>query len=141
MKRNTFRKLAIITASVSILLVAVLFVHIYLVTRPGKDQTAQRVMARIDFKQDINEQDADKITKWLYEQNGVDHVLCNASSNIAVFTFSPGANNADRIVAALKDATNYQGERYMPDATAMTAGCPVMADTWSGKLYGLFKKI
>jgi hypothetical protein len=55
----------------------VLVAHIYLVARPGHKKEQQRVMPRIDFKQDIAPDDAEKITDWLYKQKGVDHVLCN----------------------------------------------------------------
>lgn len=126
-----------IAASVSLVLVVVLVVHIYMVTRPSREQMAQRVMARIDFKQDIAQTDADKITAWLYAQAGVDHVLCNAESDIAVFTFSPAKNNADKIINELK--TNYKAERYMPAASDMRAGCPVAMGSWSDKLYSLIK--
>lgn len=102
----------------------VLAVHIYQVTRPKITDAQRIVMARVDFKQDIDSVQALAITDWLYRQKGVDHVLCNPETNIAVFTFYPVQANADNIIADLKLAGNYKAERYMPDAEAMQKGCP-----------------
>ena len=66
-------------------LTLVLVAHIYLVARPGHKKEQQRVMPRIDFKQDIAPDDAEKNTDWLYKQKGVDHVLCNDWLKIHLF--------------------------------------------------------
>jgi len=60
-------------------LVLVLAVHIYWVTRPKAPDANTKIMARIDIKQPITQADADKITTWLYQQKGIDHVLVNDS--------------------------------------------------------------
>jgi hypothetical protein len=141
MKKWTFKKLVVIAASVTLFLGVVLIVHIYLVTRPAEVSAPQRVMARIDFRQDIAQADADKITAWLYTQSGVDHVLCNAGADIAVFTFSPAQTSADAIVSAFKAATGYRAERFMPGEAEMRSGCPVAVGSWSDKLFNLIKRI
>ncbi len=141
MTKITFKTIATAVASVTLVLTIVLCVHIYIVTRPGKAAEEPRVMARIDFKQDISQEDADKIAAWLYAQKGVDHVLCNAGSNIAVFTFSPKLNDANVIVADLKSATSYKAERFMPSEQEMMAGCPVAAGSITSRVYNFFKSI
>ena len=117
----------------------VLSVHVYAVTH-RKAEGAARVMARIDLKQDINCEDAAAITTWLYKQKGIDHVLCNADTDIAIFTFSPTEANADEIVAQLNKATGYKGRRYMPEQKDMMSGCPVSASSFSDKFFGFYKR-
>ncbi len=119
----------------------VLCVHIYIVTRPKAPDTHTIVMARIDIKQDIHEDEAQKITAWLYRQNGVDHVLCNPESDIVVFTFYPIKTSADTIVHQFKSNFNYDAARYVPSADELKGGCPVAATSMSYKTYSFIKKI
>lgn len=140
MKRQTFRKIARVSGIVSLLLVVVLCIHIYDVTHrasPGQ----QRVMARIDLKQDINEADAATIAAWLYQQKGVDHVLCNPATDIAVFTFSPALNTADNIVSSFTASLPYKAERYLPAKQDMMKGCPITANSFSDKIISIYRSI
>ena len=81
---KTFKKVLIISLSVTAVLAIVLGIHIYMVTKPRIDEKTLS-MARMDMASDINQQDAEKIASWLYRQAGVAHVLCNAESNTVVF--------------------------------------------------------
>lgn len=139
MKKIGFRKIAYITASITLTLTIVLIIHIFLVTRPDANKEQKRVMARIDFKQDIAAADAEKITAWLYMQKGVDHVLCNDATNIAVFTFSPEMNNANNIISLLISSTKYKAERYIPSQDDMRSGCPVVVGSITDKVYNMFR--
>lgn len=140
MKKRTVKRIAIVTGSTVLLLGAVLCAHVYAVTHK-EPVGAQRIMARIDFKQDINAEDAALITKDLYAQAGVDHVLCNEAANIAVFTFSPGINTADNIVNTLVAQTGYKAQRYMPSKKEMMAGCPVSAASFTGSIEKLYRSL
>ncbi len=141
MKKIGFKKVAYVTAGVTLSLTIVLAIHIYLVTRPDPNKEQLRVMARIDFKQDIAPADAQKITAWLYMQKGVDHVLCNDATNIAVFTFSPEMNNANNIVKSLISSTSYKAERYTPSQEDMRSGCPVVVGSITDKVYNMFRQM
>lgn len=121
----TWKKLLISAGVLLLAATTVLAVHIYQVTRPQITDAERIVMARVDFQQDISPDDANKITEWLYANKGVHHVLCNAETNIAVFTFYPAQTDANNIIADLKKVGNYKAERYLPSATAMKSGCPV----------------
>lgn len=138
MEKKTRKRIWLSAAGVFLLLTSALCIHIYIVTRPGQ-QPDRIVMARIDFKQDINANDATKITEWLYAQPGVSHVLCNEKSNIAVFTYSTAKNDANQIVAAFKDATGYRADRFLPSEADMRSGCPVNYGSTMSKITGLFK--
>ena len=107
--------------------------------KPATDNTI--AMARIDFKQNINQADADKITSWLYSQQGVQHVLCNQQTKIAVFSFYPAKVNADKITGNLSSALHYNAVRYMPSEKDMMKGCPVAASSFSYKVYDVMNKI
>jgi hypothetical protein len=95
-----------------------------MVTRNKAPDANTRIMARIDIKQPITDEDAGKITAWLYNQKGVDHVLVNPQSDIAIFTFAPIKNSADRIVSDFKASLPYKAERYLPAKAEMKGGCP-----------------
>ena len=102
--------------------------------KPADSKTI--AMARIDFKQNIQQSDADKITSWLYSQQGVQHVLCNQASKIAVFSFYPAKVSADKIASNLSSALHYKAVRYMPSKKEMMKGCPAMAtSSFSYKIY------
>lgn len=139
--KTVWKKVFIGTGIVVLSAATVLAVHIYQVTRPKITDAERVVMARVDFKQDIDSTEAHAITNWLYNQKGVEHVLCNPETNIAVFTFYPVQANANDIIEDLKLAGNYKAERYLPDATAMQKGCPVSPNSGSNGISGFFKNI
>jgi hypothetical protein len=116
-------------AAICAVLAVVLCVHIYMVTTPKADEHTI-AMARIDFKQDINQEDADKITAWLYQQKGVDHVFINTKTETAVFTFYPVKVSADQIAQDLRSTFHYKAERFMPSAKDLKSGCPVSSKTF-----------
>ena len=129
MQKRKLKRIALTLLSVFLLLVMVLCIHIYVVTRPKAPDAHTRIMARIDIKQPITQDDAAKIAAWLYNQKGVDHVLVNPQSDIAVFTFAPVKNSADQIVRDFKASLPYKAERFLPTADQMKGGCPAMATT------------
>ena len=141
MTRKTIKKIALGALSFLALMIIVLAVHIYVVTRPKVDEHT-RIMARIDMNKYIDQQDADKITAWLYQQNGVDHVLCNPKTSIAVFTYSPLKANANSIAANLIANLNYpDAKRYIPSEAEMKGGCPVASTSFTYKAYSFIKHI
>ncbi|ACU62535.1 hypothetical protein [Chitinophaga pinensis] len=126
---------------ISVCLIVVLAVHIYMVTRPKPPGANTRIMARIDIRQDISQQDADKISAWLYQQKGVDRVMVNPATAIVVFTFFPVKTNAGNIVSDFQTTFHYPAQRYVPSEEEMKSGCPAMAQSFTAKLSGVFKHI
>jgi len=141
MKKGLLKKILLTTGSVFLLLVGVLCIHIYMVTRPKAPDAHTRVMARIDFKQDISKEDANKITTWMYQQKGVDHVVYNPVSKILVFTFAPVNTTADQIVNNMRSSLNYNAVRFVPSEKDLKSGCPVATASFTYKAYSLFKHI
>lgn len=135
MKKRKWKKVLLISLSTFVILSTVLAVHIYMVTKPKAPTANTKIMARLDFKQAINKTDADKITGWLYAQKGVDRVLCNEKSGIAVFTYYPVKTDADVLTTELKNDLHYSVVRYKPSAEELQGGCPVGAGSFTSKIY------
>ena len=139
MKKWSWKRIALTVSAVFVFLVVVLMVHIYVVTRPHIDAST-RIMARLDIHQPIVRADADRITAWLYQQKGVDHVLVNPQSAIAIFSYAPVLNDANRIAQAFKASLPYsKAERIMPPQ-GTTSGCPVAATSITYKVYTFMKR-
>jgi hypothetical protein len=140
MTKKTFKKILAWTGSIMLLLVVVLSVHIYIVTRPKPTDLHTRAMARIDFKQQLSSGDSIQITTWLYQQKGIDHVLCNPKNEIVVFTFFPAITTANKIVNDFKLSHNYNAERFVPTEADMASGCPMSSST-TYKFYSFIKHV
>jgi hypothetical protein len=128
-----------VTGLVVVVLVLVLGVHIYMVTRRTPPDANTVALARIDFKEQLRAQDSDSITRWLYRQPGVLHVLCNPAGKLVVFTYAPVSADPDRIAAAMREQLPYDAHRFMPDTRALAGGCPVAQTSVTYKLLHLFK--
>jgi hypothetical protein len=135
MKKHKIKKILWISLYSVLFLAFVLALHIYVVTRPKAPDRTTKIMARFDFKQSINKADVDKITAWLYSKNGVDHVMCNEKSGIAVFTYYPVKTNADKLLQEMKSDLHYSVNRYMPSKEQMAGGCPIAAGSFASKIY------
>jgi hypothetical protein len=141
MQKRNWKKIVLTSGAVLLGLAIILAVHIYWVTRPHIDAST-RVMARIDLHQSITQDDAAKISGWLYQQKGVDHVLVSPASQIALFTFAPVKNDANRIVEKFKTNTPYiKAERFLPKTDPNASGCPVATTSFTYKVYGLMKRV
>lgn len=134
------KKAAAISGLVLFILITVLTVHIYIVTRPKADAHTI-IMARLDFTEPLSDINASKLATWLYQQKGVNHVVCSSNSKIALFTYYPVTVKADQVVANLNLTFPLKAKRYLPTAAEMSSGCPVMSSSFTGKLYQFFKQL
>lgn len=140
MKISILKKVAIWSSSIFLLLVVVLAVHIYVVTR-HKPTASTRIMARIDIKQPITPGDASRITTWFYAQQGVDHVLVNPKTDIVIFTYSPIKNNANELAENFKSTFSYENSRrFVPTEEQLDASCPA-ATSFTFRAYKFIKHI
>lgn len=127
--------------SIFVGLVLVLGVHIYMVTRPKAPDAHTQIMARIDIKENISKEQADKIAAWMNQQNGIDHVFINAATRIVVFSFYPVKTSASKLVHDFKASFNIPADRYMPSEEEMKNGCPVASTSSTYKAVTFFKRI
>ena len=140
MKTN-IKKTLLWTFSVLLLLTVVLCVHIYFVYSPKAADNNSRIMARIDIKQPINQDEANKIAAWMYHQKGVDHVLVNPQTSIVVFTFAPLKTTGNQIANNFKATFNLKADRFMPTAKDMKQSCPMAASSYTYKIYKFIANI
>jgi len=140
MKKRAIKKVLLYTLSTLLFLVFALVIHVYLVYRP-KITPNTRVMARIDVKQSLSGDDANKISAFMAHEKGVDHYLVNPETQIVVFTFAPIKNTGDQIVNDFKAHFNYKAERFMPSTENLKHSCPVAASSFGYKIYKLISQI
>ena len=138
--KKTIKKILLYGLSTFLFLVVVLAVHIYYVYRPAPDSST-RVMARIDIKQQITQDEANKITSWMSHQNGIDHVLVNPQTNIVVFTFFPVKTTGDQITKDFKASFGLKAERFIPSGEQLKSSCPVASTSYAYKAYKLISQI
>ncbi|MDE3184325.1 MAG: hypothetical protein KGM16_12980 [Bacteroidota bacterium] len=120
-------------------LTIVLAIHIYWVTRPKAPDPHTIVMARIDIKNSLNQDDANKIKTWLYQQKGVNHVMVNPKTQIALFTFYPAKASGDHIVYNFQTSFNYDAKRYVPTKEEIANGCPALPPSITQKISSFIK--
>lgn len=141
MQKRKWRKIALWATGIFMGLVAILAVHIWWVMKPRVDART-RVMARIDLHQAVSPVQAREIQAWLYSQQGVKYVFVNAASKIAVFSYAPLENDANRIVAGFKAGTGYShAVRYLPSQIALSGSCPVAATSFAYKTYAFMQRV
>jgi len=138
MKR--LKKVFLYTLGTFLFLSLVLAAHIYYAYRPKADATT-RVMARIDVKQQLTQQDANSITAWFYHQKGIDHVMVNPETNIVVFTFYPVKTTGYQVTKDFKNHFAYSAERFMPTAQNLKSSCPVASTSYGYKIYKIIAQI
>lgn len=141
MRKKKIKKIILISFSSLLFLFIVLCVHVYIMMKPRPADSKTIAMARIDFKQNINQSDADKISSWLYSQQGVQHVLCNQKTRIAVFSYYPVKANANALVNHLASSLHYSAVRYVPSQEDMAKGCPAMGSSFFYKMYNFINKL
>jgi len=143
MKSKIIKRIALSIGGICLLLVAILGVHIYIVTRPQPLDPKAIVMARIDMHQDINQDDADRIVGYMNTQPGVNHTTVNPNSDIVIFTFFPARISGDEIVRKFKTDLHYDhAVRFMPTVAQMSGGCPAgygSDGSLSAKIIHIFK--
>ncbi|RFM30104.1 hypothetical protein [Deminuibacter soli] len=141
MPKLNFRKIALTTVAVFAGLVLLLAVHLYMVTRPQAPDVHTRIMARVDFAANVGAAQGDTVTAFLYSQPGVDHVLFNPVTHIAIFTFAPIQTSATAIIARLQQTLPYKAKRIQPSEEEMAAGCPVASNTATSRVLRFFRHL
>ncbi|HEY8928211.1 MAG TPA: hypothetical protein VIM55_03410 [Mucilaginibacter sp.] len=136
---KTLKKVLLYSLGTLLLLLAVLAAHIYYVYRPKADAST-KVMARMDIKQQLTQEDVNKITAWMYHQKGIDHVLVSPESNIVIFTFYPVKTTGDQIVKDFKANFSFPAERFKPTAENLKSSCPVASTSYGYKIYKFIAK-
>jgi hypothetical protein len=132
MKKGKFLKLLIWSGSAFLVFIAVLVTHIYLVTRISKNQDERvRQLSRIDFKQNIDTQEADKIRAFVNGLSGVENSYFNLDNDILVYSYLVEKQNSFNVYNKLIAFGNYKAVRYVVNETNAQSGCPIGTDKTS----------
>ncbi|MEO6819697.1 MAG: hypothetical protein ABI266_10085 [Ginsengibacter sp.] len=135
--KKIFKRILIVFIALTIITV----VHVYWVTRPKIADKNTIVMARIDITSPMNQNDADSIQTWLYNQKGINRVLVNPETKIAIFTFYPVSTSADQVVHNFQTSFNYTSKRYVPTKEELDRGwCPALPASVTEKISAFVKK-
>ncbi|MBI3260646.1 MAG: hypothetical protein HYZ54_14400 [Ignavibacteriae bacterium] len=126
------------------LTVIVLGTHIYLVTRPKPIADIVQ-LGRIDFKQDIDSLEGNRIRSFVSHLDGVKSTYFNYKDRILVYTYSSKIQSSVNVYNLLAGYGNFKAERYVVGVGATKSGCPIGADkqsytgTVSSYISGFFK--
>ncbi len=118
-------KIAAWTGSILLLLLVVLVVHIYMVTRPRQYDNNNLQLSRIDFKQPVSADEAAKIRHFVAAMPGVDNAMFNQHDQTLVYGFNTGLQNSANVYKQLMAFGHYSAKAFVPDATQLASGCPM----------------
>lgn len=129
MKKKLLLRITLGALATVLLLFVALVAHIYMVTpKTTKNDNRQRQLSRIDFKQDINAEEAEKIRAFVSTMNGVEGTHFNVENDVLVYTYAAGTQNSTDVFNAIVKMGNYNAERYVVSQEQSKNGCPVSTD-------------
>jgi hypothetical protein len=132
MKKGKYFKLFVWSASSFLILSAILVFHIYLVTHLNKNQDERvRQLSRIDFKQNIEAEEAYNIRAFVNGLEGVENSYFNLDNDVLVYSYLVGKQNSNNVYNKLVAFGNYKAVKYIVDETTAKTGCPIGADKTS----------
>lgn len=132
MKKGKYFKLFVWSGTIILVLSAVLVIHIYLVTRINKNQDERvRQLSRIDFKQNIEAEEANKIRAFVNGLDGVENSYFNLDNDVLVYSYLVGKQNSFNVYNKLIAFGNYKANRYVVSETTAKSGCPIGTDKTS----------
>lgn len=139
MKRKIRRALRITVITMAVLL-AVLVVHIVMVTSPSAStEHASRQMSRIDFAtapDPIMQRHMDSV---LRSQPGVKDTYFGAGGRILIFTFDARQNKAEGIFKLLERTEGVEASLHKVSAADAAKGCPVAdVSSFTGRVFAAF---
>jgi hypothetical protein len=134
---KVFKIIAISIFSVVVLFLATLAIHIYMVTpaKTVKSDNRVRQLSRIDFTQDIDSAEAEKIRGFVAGLDGIESTYFNVPDDVLVYTYTVGKQNSENVFNKVMAFGNYNAQRYIVAAAQANNGCPVGAEekSFTGK--------
>lgn len=114
--------------SVVFLLFAALVIHVGMVSVVRKNDQRIRQLSRIDFKQDINNEEASQIKGFVAGMNGVCGVNFNVDADILTYMYDPAVQSSGNVYTQLVAHGNYEAVKYTVNADDLAKGCPAFAE-------------
>ena len=127
MKKKWIIRAAVITGSTILALLVVLFVHIYMVTRPNTDSATNNwQLGRIDFEQTLNSEEAILAKTAMKQIPGIQHVYVNNNHGTLVYSYNLGEKTNDEVFAEFSQKTSFKIKPYESKNPNGAEGCPVL---------------
>jgi hypothetical protein len=121
-----WKKLIIGVIGIFALLVLVLAVHIYQVSRPKEGGIPSIALSRIDFPQGIDSLEAVSIQTHFSKLEGIRDFRINATSGHVVCLYDNKIWQASDLVDKINFNFSLSAELYRPPAAMLTQSCPVI---------------
>lgn len=124
---NTLKRTLLIIGGSLALLSAVLVIHIRMVTKDGpKGHLANMQLARIDFQDALNTEEAAHVRNTVNAMPGVMHARVNAERTNLVYAYERGKQDQDAVVAVVDGLTETPSQKLVVSAAEAASGCPAM---------------
>ncbi len=136
-KKYLLRGLAVLGGILG-LFVITLGVHIYMVTRPNDQHHMNWQLSRIDFEEQPDSLTASLAVKTLKGIEGVKHVYLNQKAGTLVYGFETGKLDAQMVFEEFKTKGDFKAKPYIPLASNLSNGCPVIDKTSLTYRLGVF---
>lgn len=113
------------TLTLSIVLFAALVLHLYMVMPQNTNSDLRvRQLSRIDFSQEIDSAEAEKIRGFVQSLDGVQSTHFNTENGALVYTYAVGKQTSDNVYNQLMLFGNYKAQKYVVSAQQAQQGCP-----------------
>ncbi len=113
-----------ISSSLFVVLFAVLVIHIAMIKKSKTNDNRNRQLSRIDFIDNLNHNNSQKIKQMVLSLPGVDGAFVNEQNNILVYSHNPEVLSANVITNAITKHTGLKAKRYTVTAADLQNGCP-----------------
>lgn len=128
---------------VAFLFFATLVIHIGIMVKNQKPlENATIQMARVDFSNSLDLQQAQVIEENIKNQKGVKDVFYNEKNHLLIYTFDNRINNSENIYNTSIKSAEFSSAPYFVSAEDAAKGCPVInSDSFYGQLTKVVSKI
>jgi len=128
MKKKIILRLGIGLFAVITILSTVLFLHIYDLTHKPKSDYEARAIGRIDFKQELSENEFLDIRNQIVTVKGIENANYITSSKMLVYTYNSNKISNQTIYQIVKTYSAHQSELYVPTENETSMGCPAIGN-------------
>jgi hypothetical protein len=126
MKNLLLKRLLIAAGSIFLLLVLILFVHIYQVTRPTQDQDLRaRQLSRIELTEKLDTEGERSLMKDLTSMKGIAIAKLSKTENAVIYELDPTVQSTDKVVSKLSK-NGYPVKKFELSKEQQGKGCPVI---------------
>lgn len=140
--KRLIKRILLWGTGVFLLLVIVLFVHIWMVTGNKRQDLRKRQLARIEILQPVDSLQVNQLRACISSQEGVRTTLYTAQENALIYELDPTVQTTDRVLAEAASQTGLSLKKFELSKEQSIAGCPVMNEnSFSYKLGKVFERI